>query len=65
MDDSTTYRTASDVVTVYEAKERLRLGLNQTYQALHDGKIPGAFQLGRRWIIPRLAFERLLRGDSA
>jgi excisionase family DNA binding protein len=57
-------RAAADVMTVEDVAARLGIGRNQSYQALAAGKIPGAFRLGRRWLIPRMAFDRMLAGET-
>jgi excisionase family DNA binding protein len=45
---------------VEDLATRLGIGRNQAYEAVAAGKIPGAFRLGRRWLIPRVAFDRML-----
>jgi excisionase family DNA binding protein len=57
-------RAAADVLSVEDVATRLGVGRNQAYEAVAAGKIPGAFRLGRRWLIPRVAFDRMLSGDS-
>lgn len=42
--------------------KQLGLSRNSTYAALQEGKIPGAVQIGRRWLIPVNAADRLLSG---
>ena len=54
--------TQSDTLTVEEVAARLRIGRNQAYEAVRKGKIP-ALHIGERWLIPRAAFERLMRGE--
>jgi excisionase family DNA binding protein len=54
---------AADVMTVEEAAVKLRIGRNQAYENVKSGKIP-AIRLGRRWIIPRVAFHRFLNGAA-
>lgn len=53
----------ADVISPEEVAGRLGLGINQVYAGLRAGQIPGR-QIGRRWIITRLAFERFLAGES-
>jgi excisionase family DNA binding protein len=57
-------RAAADVMTVEDVATRLGIGRNQAYEAVAAGKIPGAFRLGRRWLIPRVAFEKMLAGET-
>lgn len=51
----------TDLVTmsVPEAGRRLGIGRNAAYEAAHRGDIP-AIRIGRRYIVPRVAFERML-----
>jgi len=53
-------RAAADVMGVEDLAARLGIGRNQAYEAVAGGKIPGAFRLGRRWLIPRVAFDKML-----
>jgi excisionase family DNA binding protein len=57
-------RLASDMVTVDDVAARLGIGRNQAYEAVQQGKIP-ALRFGRRWLIPRAAFDRMLSGQAA
>jgi excisionase family DNA binding protein len=43
----------------------LGIGRNQTYEALQQGKIKGAFRIGRRWLIPDAVIDRLMSGETA
>jgi excisionase family DNA binding protein len=58
-------RAAADVMTVEDVATRLGIGRNQAYEAVARGQVPGAFRLGRRWLIPRVTFDRMLRGDPS
>ena len=49
----------ADTMTVEEAAERLRIGRNQAYEGCKSGRIP-AVRVGRRWLIPIVAFDRML-----
>jgi len=51
-----------DVLTVEEVRKRLRLGRNAMYDAINNGQVP-SIRLGRRILIPRVAFEAMLRGE--
>jgi excisionase family DNA binding protein len=57
-------RAAADVMTVEDVAMRLGIGRNQAYEAVAAGKIPGALRFGRRWLIPRVAFEKMLGGET-
>jgi excisionase family DNA binding protein len=57
-------RTTDDVVTVEDFARRLGIGRNQAYEVVASGKISGVFRIGRRWLIPRLALDRLLSGET-
>ena len=48
-----------DTITVKEAAKRLGIGINQAYSACERGQIP-TVRFGRRWIIPKKAFENWL-----
>jgi len=43
---------------------QLGLSTNGVYSALQSGTIPGAVRVGRRWLIPADAADRLLAGGS-
>ena len=49
-------------ISVREASRLLGTGLNQTYEACRQGTIP-TIKVGKRILIPRPAFERLLAGE--
>lgn len=53
-----------DVLTVEEARKRLRLGRNAIYDAIRNREVPSV-RIGKRILVPRLAFEALLRGEVA
>ncbi len=44
----------SDMVTIDELCEMLRIGRNKAYQLLRSGKV-GGFKDGRLWMIPKQA----------
>jgi excisionase family DNA binding protein len=56
-------RAAADVISLEEVASRLGIGRNQAYEAVQAGKIP-ALRFGRRWLIPRAAFDRMLSGEA-
>lgn len=51
-------------MTVREVSSALGIALNQTYEAIHRGEIP-SIRIGRRLVVPKVAFERMLAGDVA
>jgi excisionase family DNA binding protein len=51
-----------DVLTVEEARQRLRLGRNAIYDAIKNRQVPSV-RIGKRILVPRLAFEAMLRGE--
>ncbi len=51
-------------LTIEEAAKELGVGRNQAYEAAHKGEIP-TVRIGRRILVPRVAFERLLSGEAA
>ncbi len=52
-----------DVLTAEEARTRLRISRNGIYNAILRGEIPH-IKIGKRILIPRLAFEALLCGET-
>ncbi len=50
----------SDSVPEEEVCDRLGIGRNGYFNGMHDGTIP-CIRVGRRLIVPRIAFEELLR----
>ena len=52
------------VYTVPEAGEKIGLGKCSSYQAVRNGDIP-AVKIGGRWIIPKVAFDRMLANVGA
>jgi len=50
-----------DMLLVSEVQRRLRLSRNGTYEAINRGEIP-SIRIGRRILVPRLAFEQMLAG---
>ena len=51
------------VYEVAEASAKSKLSEQAIRSALRDGRIPG-FRIGRKWLIPRDKFDRLLRGEK-
>lgn len=51
-------------ISVVEAARRLGIGRNQGYEAARRGEIP-TIRLGKRYVVPLAAFERMLNGSSA
>ena len=52
-----------DVLRPEEAARVLRVGRNTMYEAIRRGEIP-AVRIGRRWLVPKRALERLLLGTD-
>ena len=50
----------SDVITVDELCEMLRIGRNKAYELLRTGKIK-AFRCGRTWVISKEAVAEFVR----
>lgn len=50
----------SDIITVDELCEMLRIGRNKAYELLRSKKIK-AFQCGRLWMISKQAVEEFVR----
>jgi excisionase family DNA binding protein len=47
-------------IPVETLAEQLGISRNSTYQAIQQGKVPGAIKIGRRWLIPANAADWLL-----
>lgn len=53
---------SSDVLTIDEVAVRLRIGRGTAFEAARRKEIP-TIRIGRRLLVPRAAFERLLEGE--
>lgn len=53
----------SDILTVEEACEALRIGYNAIYELLNSGKLK-AYRNGRAWRIPKVALESYILENS-
>lgn len=51
-------------LTIVEAAHRLGVGRNQAYEAARAGQIP-SIKIGRRLLVPRVPFEKMLTGEVA
>jgi excisionase family DNA binding protein len=52
-----------ETTTMQVAARRLGIGRNQIYEAAARGELPGIFRIGRHWIVPVAALDRMLRGE--
>ncbi len=59
MSKRATKKQVAEVMSVDEVAVRLGIGRNQAYAMVWCKQIP-ALRFGRRWLIPRVAFERML-----
>jgi excisionase family DNA binding protein len=50
--------------TIGQAAKILNVGRNTAYEAAKSGQIP-TIKIGKRILVPRVAFERLLAGEGA
>ncbi|MDA8204258.1 MAG: helix-turn-helix domain-containing protein [Chloroflexi bacterium] len=50
-------------LTVDEAAKVLGIGRNSAYEAVRRGDLP-VIRLGRRYVVPHAALERLLAGET-
>ncbi len=50
-------------LTIAEAAKALGIGRNQAYEAARCGDIP-SITIGRRVLVPRIPFERMLNGEA-
>ena len=59
-------RLGSDphVVSVPEAAELLGISKDLAYDLARRGELPGAFQLGRRWIVSLVRLQSAVHGES-
>jgi excisionase family DNA binding protein len=55
---------AADTVSVDDVAIRLWIGRNKAYEAVRAGTIP-SLRIGKRWLVPRAALDRLLNGGQA
>ena len=55
--------TQSKTLSVEEVAAELGIGRNQAYDAVRSGQIP-SIRIGRRILVPRIAFDRLLNGEA-
>lgn len=51
-------------ITIVEAAKRLRIGRNQAYDAARNGELP-TIRIGKRWLVPTAALDRMLSGEAA
>lgn len=51
-------------LTVEEAAKVLGIGRNSAYEAVRRGELP-VIRIGRRYIVPRIALERMLTERDA
>ena len=57
------YAAISAVLTVKEVMASLRMSKNAVYEAIGRGEIP-SIKVGRKILIPRQQYERLLAGEA-
>jgi len=50
--------------TVAEAANLLGIGRNTAFEAIHRGEIP-ALRIGKRLLVPKAAFDRMLAGEPS
>jgi excisionase family DNA binding protein len=53
----------TDILTVDEACEALRVGYNAMYELLNSGKLKG-YRNGRVWRIPKLAVQEYILSSA-
>ena len=51
------------VLTVKDVAQQLGIGINQAYSACERGQIP-TVRFGRRWLIPKTAFQQWLHASG-
>ena len=57
------FRNESDVLTVPEAAKLLRIGKNQAYELVKNGRL-GAIKLGKKIIVPKLSLIDFCRNEG-
>jgi len=58
-------RAASRMATVEDLAAELGIGKNMAYEIVQQGRLPGVFRLGRRYLIPRAIIAKLVKGKIA
>ena len=53
-----------NVVTVPEAARELGISKDLAYSLARRGELPGAIQLGRRWVVSLIKLRRELHGSE-
>ena len=54
----------AETLTVTEAAQVLGIGRQTAYDLVVAGKLPGAFRLGKRWLVSKRALERFLEAPE-
>jgi excisionase family DNA binding protein len=57
-------KIARRTLTIEEAAQELGICKSAAYDAARQGKIP-TLRVGRRWLVPRVALDRLLEKGAA
>ena len=57
------FRNEPDVLTVPEAAKLLRIGKNQAYELVKNGRL-GAIKLGKKIIVPKLSLIDVCRNEK-
>lgn len=57
------FRNEPDVLTVPEAAKLLRIGKNQAYELVRNGRL-GAIKLGKKIIVPKLSLIDFCRNEK-
>jgi excisionase family DNA binding protein len=58
------WATPGDVFTIDEVAEKLRIARLTAYRMARDGRLP-TIRAGRRYLVPKIAFDQLLAGEAA
>lgn len=54
----------AETTTIEDAAQRLKIGRNQAYEAARRGELP-VIRIGRRYLVPTAALDRMLSGNAA
>jgi predicted DNA-binding transcriptional regulator AlpA len=53
-----------NVISVPEAAKELVISKDLAYSLARRGELPGAIQLGRRWVVSRIKLRRAIHGPE-
>ena len=51
-------------LNIYELCLKLGIGKSKVYEMLHEGKLPGCYKEGRKWIFPEDEIDRYIKSKK-